>query len=138
MTHDCPGHNFPCLTRKCYIPNIGWASYKDVAEGVRRYDVIFLGFQMLRQDCCSNSYYVRRVGGACGKINGRDTPTLCHPCVRTPFLEAKNGLRARAVCKKACGPKLFRNPLSPYLFFHQGTRRLCSRHNRQILGSDCH
>ncbi len=51
MTHDCPGHNFPCLTRKCYIPNIGWASYKDVADDIRRYGVIFLGFQMLNTGC---------------------------------------------------------------------------------------
>ena len=45
MTHDCPGHNFPCLARKCYIPNIGWASCKDVRDDIRRYGVIFLGFQ---------------------------------------------------------------------------------------------
>ena len=47
VTHDCPGHNFPCLTRKYYVTYIGWASYKDLAEGVWRYDVIFLGFQMI-------------------------------------------------------------------------------------------
>ena len=34
------------MTREYHVTNIGWASYKDVAEGVLRYDVIFLGFQM--------------------------------------------------------------------------------------------
>jgi hypothetical protein len=47
MLRACPVHW--CLTRKCYVTNIGWASYKDLAEGVRRYDVIFLGFQMRLQ-----------------------------------------------------------------------------------------
>ena len=44
MSRACPVHL--CLTRKCYIPNIGWASYKDVKDDIRRYGVIFLGFQM--------------------------------------------------------------------------------------------
>jgi hypothetical protein len=44
MLRACPVHL--CLTRKCYIINIGWASYKDVTDDGRRYGVIFLGFQM--------------------------------------------------------------------------------------------
>ena len=47
MLRACPVHS--CLTRKCYIINIGWAWYKDVTDDVRRYGVIFLGFQMLQR-----------------------------------------------------------------------------------------
>ena len=34
------------MTHEYHVTNIVEASYKDVAEDIGRYDVIFLGFQM--------------------------------------------------------------------------------------------
>jgi hypothetical protein len=36
------------VTHEYHVKNYGEATYIDVKEGVRRYDVIFLGFQILR------------------------------------------------------------------------------------------
>ena len=71
MWHACPVHW--CLTPKYHITNIGGLSYKDVADDVGRYGVIFLGFQMKR----SQAVVTRACFSADGAGSGCTCQSLC-------------------------------------------------------------
>ena len=53
---------------------------------VRR-EVILM--KTVRREVTDKRNEARHVGGACAKVDGRDTPTLCHVGVRTPDVEGE-------------------------------------------------